>query len=998
MVPIKIALHNRSEIPRIAEPVAIGVPFARSELAELPSLVVTDPDGQKLPTQVHSLLRWDDDSVKFALIQFPATAEANSVCDVRLETGEPPAPRSPCRVAEHDDRVEIDTGPAQFTVKRPETTGIDRVVVDGEELIGEKLAAHFFVLGVMEKRGHVAGRVDHVEVEERGPFRVLVRLFGTMLPPKGVDGHYRFELALMAYAGERAIRAQYTFIASDSKNVHPVERIGLRLVFDPEASVAYCIDADPERHDGELTTGSGQFHAFRNVDGDKYYFADGGSLRQGGNLPGRAVFTAPQGTVGLAVRELAGNGPGGYRLGWDKADLMAEMRFYDGAQKTLRLGQGRARTHDVRWCFAAPEGDGTDLLRDLAAFQRPLIPSVDPVHICSTRAFGTITPAGEGAFGEFDRNVRESFDEWQREMESDPRNLGMMNYGDFVSPFAYGGGVGIYMDQEYDPAHGLYLLWARTGDPDYFEVAGRLVRHFIDVDVHQLTGHQSYHRYPPTVERHEENPAPNHTDWGHIFNDSAVDYFLLTGDRRALRIAAKIGLIARDAGGDAERHGEFAPRYVFKGAERTFGWPVITMARAYELTRDERYLEVIRRILDYLDRFSSDPWREYAEGGRWWRTMMHDGCKPFMVGLLMEGFCRYHEVSRDPKTIEVLSRIADWLVANMWNDELGQFEYEFNAYNAGHRVFGTDDLMVMPLMYLYEQTRRPNYLHVLRKMVGPKVERFTATRGKELGMVCRSTPDFLARYEATLTHCIEGVGPFRTYTRTRTRPSPTKRPMEETLRVPLHGDLLGRSDGRTVEPRVHGTPTWVAGPDVHPAAHFVINGEPDLLNLNIPHHAAYACAGDTLLEWGAAGLWARHDKDMTEPGGPDTRPLLYIRGQAPKRDSLLLCFIYNELRARLYDSNGWLCGATETPLADLETGAWHHYAVAWQPEGLHLYVDGQHRAGDTAAVLPDGTQTDLCLGWCDGNWVAALDVADVRLMHGVASDGDVQGVFAGRLV
>lgn len=75
MMPIRISLHNRSEIPRTAEPVAVGIPFARGDLPELPSLAVIDRDGQKLPTQAHSLLTWDDDSVKFALVQFPATVE-----------------------------------------------------------------------------------------------------------------------------------------------------------------------------------------------------------------------------------------------------------------------------------------------------------------------------------------------------------------------------------------------------------------------------------------------------------------------------------------------------------------------------------------------------------------------------------------------------------------------------------------------------------------------------------------------------------------------------------------------------------------------------------------------------------------------------------------------------------------------------------------------------------------------------------------------------------
>lgn len=126
---------------------------------------------------------------------------------------------------------------------------------------------------------------------------------------------------------------------------------------------------------------------------------------------------------------------------------------------------------------------------------------------------------------------------------------------------------------------------------------------------------------------------------------------------------------------------------------------------------------------------------------------------------------------------------------------------------------------------------------------------------------------------------------------------------------------------------------------------------------------------------------------MSEPGNPDPRPLFYIRGESPKRDSLLVAFMYNELRVRLYDSHGWLSGATETVLSDLATGTSHHYAVAWQPNGLTLYVDGKRRAADSEAVLPDGEQHELYLGWCDGNWPANMDLADLRLIRGVLTPG-----------
>lgn len=996
MQPINMTIHNRSESDRPDEPVAVGVPFPRGLIKQLPEITaVTDTDKRK-PVQAHPLAVWDDGSIKFALAQFPVDLPRNSSTRLRLEPGQAPRPAPVCRLEEQADSLVINTGPMQVFVNKAKTAGLDKVVVDGKEVFGSGISCNFFMVEIWELYGHVLGAIDKIEIEERGPYRVCVRLRGRMLPPTGAAGHYGFELVLMAYAGKRQVRAQYTFIALDAKDIYPVERLGLRVRFhENNGRITYRVDGDNNPHTGNFGKGDGcAFHAFRGVDGDKYYWSEHGKpIQTGAHLPGRVSFKTGSCLIGMAVREFEQNGPGGIRLGWDKSYIDAEVRFYDGAQKTLRLAGGRSRTHDVLWIFSGSTGNLEQIHNQLAAFQQPCVPAVDPVYFCQTGAFGDLRPAGKGLLAEYDRSIRKGFEAWQNEMNADPRNRGIMNYGDFVSIAAYGSQVGGFMNEEYDPAHGLYLLYARTGDPDYYEAAGRLSRHFMDVDINQLSGHQSFHGYPPRMERHEENIMNNSTDWGHIFNDCLVDYYLLTGDRRALRTAARIGEIACAAAGKDEAD-PFSPRYILKGCERTLGWPVIVMARTYEITQDPMYLQTIDRIANYLQYFTDDPWRELAEGGWWWRTLMQDGCKPFMVGLVMEGLCKYHEVTRDPAVVKLLDKIAGWVIANMWNDELGKFEYEFNAYNAGHRSFAADELMTMPLAYLYVQTKKPEYLHVLKKMVGPDAAKFTAVHGKEFGMVTHNTMQLLAIYEKVMNDQSEGRFHFRDYTRKRNKPLPPSRPLETVLHAPFNGSVTAEGQGRKMEPRLHGQPQWKEGPGGRRAVYFGLNGPRydqagGLNNLNVPDHAAYSIPADTLLAWGYAGIWARYEKDLKEMRGADPRPLIYIRGKSPKRDALLLCFIYNELRVRLYDSNGWLCGAAETVLADLESGTWHHYAAAWQPDGLELYVDGIRRAVDDKAVLPDGGQNEIFVGWCDGNWCACFEQSDLYLLRGGIGTGKI---------
>ena len=986
---VPVQAHNRSPLARERSPVAVGAPFARGALRGPFELVARDAAGEALPTQAHTLATWDDGSVKFALVQFPATVPADATACYTVEPGSPPRPETVCRVIEDDDAFHLDTGPMRVTIRRGATAGLDRVVVDGREVLGDAVSCRFFMLERLERFGHLLEEVEEIEVEERGPLRCLVRLRGKLTPPEGKPPHYGFELTLSACAGERSVRARYTFIALHTQNIYPVERLGLRLrLRGDEPRATFRIDGSGGPHEGSFGAWVPEMiHVFRGADGDRYFWSDGKSpLQSADSLPGRFSLDAGAGRVGVAIRDFEFNGPGGYRVGWDKSHAEAEVRFYDGAQHTLRLGKGRARTHDVLWAFDAEDGDPEALHDRMAAFQAPLVPAVDPVHVCATGAFGELLPASAGAFPEYHRNVREAFDAWQREADLDPRNRGILNFGDFVSVAAYGAPEGIFMDEEYDPAHGLYLLFAQTGDPEYFVAAERLVGHLVDVDIDNVTGHMAFHGYPPLCERHEERVLTGIPELGHIFLDGPMDHYLLTGDRRAMSVARRTAVISGEAAGDPE-DGELGPRYMIKSCSRTLGWPLIALARAYEVTGDGECLAVIGRIVNYLDRFTRDPWKEYAEGGKWWRTLMHDGCKPFMVGLVLEGMCGFHRVSGDELTLDVARRITDWLIANMWNESLARFEYEHNAYNGYHRGFQADELMAMPLAYLYERTRNPTYLYVLRRLVGPGARNFTALHGKEFGMVTRSTPRLLAILERTAEDAAPEPEGLRDFVRRRKAPLPPETPAETVLHAPLDGDFDARGNGGAVKGRVRGEPRPVAGPGGRRATFFGFRGgaQRDGHDLGLPDHVAYAVPKDTLRQWGAAGIWVRHDKDMGEQGGVDARPLIYVRGREPKRDTLQLCFIYNELRARLYDSNRWLCGAAETPLAHLEIGAWHHYAVAWQPDGLSVYVNGERRAADEEMVLPDGEQTDLFVGWCDGNWHGAMDYADLRLLRGVVT-------------
>jgi len=60
--------------PRRREPVTVGVPFPRGVLRDCEDLLLLDPSGTAVPYQVRVVDRWGDDSVRWALFDFQATA------------------------------------------------------------------------------------------------------------------------------------------------------------------------------------------------------------------------------------------------------------------------------------------------------------------------------------------------------------------------------------------------------------------------------------------------------------------------------------------------------------------------------------------------------------------------------------------------------------------------------------------------------------------------------------------------------------------------------------------------------------------------------------------------------------------------------------------------------------------------------------------------------------------------------------------------------------
>jgi hypothetical protein len=138
----------------------------------------------------------------------------------------------------------------------------------------------------------------------------------------------------------------------------------------------------------------------------------------------------------------------------------------------------------------------------------------------------------------------------------------------------------------------------------------------------------------------------------HMWAEGLTLYYQLSADAHALHVARRVG--------------DFYLKYirerfhVVQGTAREVGWTLIALAAIYDLTREERYLDGIRRVVDHnLDR----GWRQFFPT---------DAC--FTVGVAIIGLDRTRHFHRDGDTRRFIVELLDWMM-DQRRDGIGLFEY-----------------------------------------------------------------------------------------------------------------------------------------------------------------------------------------------------------------------------------------------------------------------------------------------------------------------------------
>ncbi len=756
---MNLTVEEPSGVERKGWPVTSGVPFAKGAFTDPGAVALFGPDGKEVPLQTEVLAKWPDGSVRWLLLDFQVDLAPKQRAALTLRYG--PGIRragvpNPVSVRTEGGGTVIDAGPLQVSLAAGKGE-----MSDLAELRLAKSGGAFVLKSTLRDEADrvyspflVSAGPRDAAVEQGGPLRVCVRLEGAYRA--GRAQLFRYVLRIHAFRGQPFVRIFHTFI-NDGQDALMARIRSLELSLGPRGEA----ERKQAFLNGQPTQGGRLFQ----VD-ETAYEVDGKPA--GKRAPGWAAAATQDGMAAFGLRELWQN--------WPKAIAVdgAELRVglcpqrprgpYDGKpieeenklHYALRGGLhtfkvGVARTHEL---WAVLSSEAPDALRLGAFFQaaeEPLLATCEPAHVSATKAAGEFPPAESAKFAGYDAWLSRALDAHLARRDRE-REYGMLNYGDWFGERKVNWG-----NLEYDLQHGLFLQYLRTGDRRFFLRAEQAARHHIDVDVVHATNPHLKNPWgaPPEVgdiwlhclnhtggyydEKTSGLPVDrtyhmgHSTNYGHVWIGGDLDYYYLTGDRRAREVALQV----------ADTMARHCPT-AYSDHIRGLGWPLLLVLSAYDATLDKKYLDAATKCWEVLKK--NFDWQKgwvvrLAKG-----HCLHDdrrcyGNVPFMEGLTLCALARYHRVTGDAEVLKAISVGIDQMIRECWMEDVKAFRYTPCPLT---KPTPYTTLAAEAMAYEIALTGNKEHLRILREGLQAAIPKGSGQdHGKSLGQMIHFTPHAL---------------------------------------------------------------------------------------------------------------------------------------------------------------------------------------------------------------------------------------------------------------
>ncbi len=671
-VKIPLEIVEESGVARTAE-VRSGLPVAKNTLFNFNNIRVVDPAGKTLSAQFSAVGFWQDGSIKWVLVQFPVTLKANEKSSYFVEYGKTVKPYqgvSPLKFTDTADEFKVDTGVLSATVSKKHFALLQDVKVNGTT-VGSFAPQGLSVIGENgEKFSSSAVKPEKFTILENGPRRLVCKISGKYAA-KNSPGTYTVVIGFTAGSPVVDFAINHT---NTNLNHEFTDITSLGMDFIPQEEVeTLTLDNFTVKNGGQLfqmeeyllVTPQAKLHAALTGTGK----ADSKNSSLTFSLADAAyrypkAFGITDGKINFALLPELPDAKFG-------ADLPYYLQF-PFCEGKYRLKWGMGFTERLKIDFS-----GKNSPQVVGALD--VIPVIDRDYLYATSAIPGVFPKNFAAFAEWDKAALEGFYAHMN-MKKHQREYGFLNYGDW-----FGERGRNWTNNEYDLAHGLFMLFARTGNRDTFRWALAAARHQADVDIIHAypdpyyIGANAQHGIGHTGMNHQRiYPGlwsfPVNYSFagknGHTWSTGMLDAWCFTGDTTVMDAALKLG--------------EHLVRYTAPGFhkmsthERDIGWSSRAMLALYQVTGQQKYLDAAKRALQVAFKL-----QRFDKGGAWPHKMPKDhsgghkgayGNTPFLIGVLISAIRDYHQLTGDPAAERSLIAAAAWQQRN-WDAAAHGFPY-----------------------------------------------------------------------------------------------------------------------------------------------------------------------------------------------------------------------------------------------------------------------------------------------------------------------------------
>ncbi|MCC6574662.1 MAG: hypothetical protein IT462_12840 [Planctomycetes bacterium] len=217
--PIELQVGNAGNWQAPNVPVTSGVPLPKGLVPSINALRVTTSGGAYVPAQFTVLSTWDDNSVRWLLVDFLANLSGGVISYYLNNGGTGNATGTQLTVITGGGVITVSTGPLEFTVGSSafrlfQSVKVDR---DGDAQVDDECLEPAALTGVVVTEGVTdytmdKDPADSVVVEESGPMRCCIRAEGRYRSISAGPDKLRWIARIHAYTGQPYVKVVYSIV------------------------------------------------------------------------------------------------------------------------------------------------------------------------------------------------------------------------------------------------------------------------------------------------------------------------------------------------------------------------------------------------------------------------------------------------------------------------------------------------------------------------------------------------------------------------------------------------------------------------------------------------------------------------------------------------------------------------------------------------------------------------------------------------------------------